>query len=173
MVLSAFLLALGIILPFVTMQVPEIGNMLLPMHIPVLLCGFICGAPYGAMIGFIMPLLRSILLGAPVMMPTALAMAIELMVYGITSGFLYHKCKDLRFGIYLTLIPTMLIGRIAWGITAFFLFKALGNSFTWMIFATRAFTNAIPGIVIQLIIIPIILASLKKTNMEVYLDGDR
>ena len=62
-ILAAFFLALGIVLPFLTMQIPSIGNMLLPMHIPVLLCGFICGAPYGAAVGFILPLLKSILFG--------------------------------------------------------------------------------------------------------------
>lgn len=173
MVLSALLMALGIILPFVTMQVPEIGNMLLPMHIPVLLCGFICGAPYGAIIGFMLPLIRSILFGAPVMMPSAIAMAIELMFYGMISGLLYNKLKKVKFGIYLTLIPSMLIGRIAWGIAAFVLFTVLGNSFTWMIFMTQAFVNAIPGIVIQLILIPIIVSSLKKIEMEVFFNGER
>lgn len=162
MVLSALLLALGIILPFVTMQVPEIGNMLLPMHIPVLLCGIICGAQYGAIIGFILPLMRSILFGAPVMMPIAIAMAIELMFYGLISGLLYSKLKSMKLGIYLTLITAILLGRIAWGIASFVLFKALGNPFTWLIFMTQAFLNAIPGIVIQLVLIPIIIANLKK-----------
>lgn len=167
MVLSALFMAIGIILPFITMQVPEIGNMLLPMHIPVLLCGFICGAPYGAIIGFILPLIRSILFGAPVMMPIALAMAIELMVYGMMTGLLYSKFKKARFGIYLTLIPSMLIGRIAWGIAAFVLFSMLGNSFTWILFITGAFIKAIPGIIIQLVLIPIIVSSLKKIEMDV------
>lgn len=78
MVLSALLMALGMILPMLTMQIPTIGNMLLPMHIPVLLCGFICGAPYGALIGFALPIARSIVFGAPIMMPNALAMSFEL-----------------------------------------------------------------------------------------------
>jgi riboflavin transporter FmnP len=170
MVLSALLMAIGIILPFITMQVPEIGNMLLPMHIPVLLCGFICGAPYGAIIGFILPLIRSLLFGAPVMMPTAFAMAIELMFYGMITGMLYRKLKNIKFGIYLTLVPSLLIGRIAWGIAAFILFSIIGTSFTWMIFIAGAFINAIPGIIIQMILIPIIVSSLKKIEMDVVLN---
>ena len=79
MVLSALLLALGMILPMLTMQIPTIGNMLLPMHIPVLLCGFICGAPYGAMIGFALPIIKSIVFGTPILMPNALAMSFELL----------------------------------------------------------------------------------------------
>lgn len=161
-ILAAFFLALGIVLPFLTMQIPSIGNMLLPMHIPVLLCGFICGAPYGAAVGFILPLLRSILFGVPVMIPNALAMSVELLCYGMFSGCLYKLLKHKKCGIYVSLISAMLIGRIAWGITSFFLFKILGNEFTWMIFATQAFVNAIPGIVIQLILIPAIIVSLGK-----------
>lgn len=87
MVLSALLLALGMILPMLTMQIPTIGNMLLPMHIPVLLCGFICGAPYGAMIGFALPIIKSIVFGTPILMPNALAMSFELLCYGFFSGF--------------------------------------------------------------------------------------
>lgn len=170
-ILSAFFLALGLVLPFLTMQIPAVGNMLLPMHIPVLLCGFICGAPYGAVVGFILPLLRSSLFGAPVMMPIAIAMAVELMFYGMVSGFLYSKFKNHKFGIYLALIPTMIIGRIAWGIAEIILFSALGNSFTWMIFVTQGFINAVPGIILQLFLIPVVVARIKRQGMEVLEDG--
>ena len=56
--LSAMFIAIGQVLPFFTGQIPQIGNMLLPMHIPVLLCGLICGWKYGALVGFTTPLLR-------------------------------------------------------------------------------------------------------------------
>ena len=78
LVLSGLFLALAFVLPFLTGQVPEIGNMLCPMHIPVLLCGFICGWPYGLLIGFLSPLLRSLILGMPPMFPKAVCMALEL-----------------------------------------------------------------------------------------------
>ena len=74
--LSALFITLGIILPFFTGQIPHFGNMLLPIHIPVILCGFVCGNPYGMLVGAIVPLLRSIFLGRPVIMPTAIAMAV-------------------------------------------------------------------------------------------------
>lgn len=169
-ILSALFLALGLVLPFFTMQIPAVGNMLLPMHIPVLLCGFICGAPYGAVVGFTVPLLRSFMFGAPVMMPVALAMSIELMFYGMVSGILYKKFRNHKFGIYLTLVPTMIIGRIAWGIAEIILFSALGNSFTWKIFVTQGFINAVPGIILQLFLIPAVVASLKKFNVGVFED---
>ena len=82
-VLAGFFLALGIVLPFLTMQIPSFGSMLLPMHIPVILCGFICGGPLGLIVGFIVPLLRSALFSMPPMFPTAIAMAFELAAYGL------------------------------------------------------------------------------------------
>jgi thiamine transporter ThiT len=95
--------ALGLILPFFTGQIPKVGSMMLPMHIPVLLCGLICGWKYGLMAGAVLPLLRSALFGMPPLFPTAAAMAFELAAYGFLSGFrcghgiasflhlLYHK----------------------------------------------------------------------------------
>ena len=90
LVLSAMFLALAYVLPFFTGQVPEIGNMLCPMHIPVILCGYICGGPWGLAVGFVAPLLRSLTIGMPVLFPKAVSMACELAVYGILSGVLYR-----------------------------------------------------------------------------------
>lgn len=166
MILSALFLAIGMILPMITMQIPAIGNMLLPMHIPVLLCGFLCGAPYGAVVGFILPLLRSAMFGMPVMMPIAATMAIELMVYGMFSGILYQKLRGIKGRIYISLIATMMLGRVAWGMTAWGLYSLAGSEFSGMIFLTQAFFNAIPGIIIQLVLIPIIVTATEKLNWE-------
>ena len=87
--LSAMFLAIGMVLPFLTGQIPQIGNMMLPMHIPVLLCGLICGWQYGAVLGFILPLVRYLVFGMPVLFPTGTAMAFELMTYGLVIGLIY------------------------------------------------------------------------------------
>ncbi|SHM93060.1 Protein of unknown function [Anaerosporobacter mobilis DSM 15930] len=166
LVLTAFFIALGLVLPFVTMQIPSIGNMLLPMHIPIILCGFLCGGPYGLIAGFIVPLLRSVLFGTPPMMPIAVAMSMELATYGLVIGLLYHKLSDKRWGIYISLIIAMFAGRVVWGITSFGLFRALGNTFTWKIFLVQAFVNAIPGIIIQLIFIPLIVYQLRRVQQS-------
>jgi len=163
--LSALFMALGIVLPFFTGQIKQIGNMLLPMHIPVLLCGFVCGAPYGLTVGFIVPLFRSLLFSRPELMPTAIAMAIELAAYGAITGLMYAKFKEKKFGIYVSLIVAMITGRAIWGIANIVLYRILGNPFTWEIFAAGAFLNAIPGIIIQLILIPIIIFALEKANL--------
>lgn len=166
MVLSALLLALGMILPMLTMQIPTIGNMLLPMHIPVLLCGFICGAPYGALIGFALPIIRSIVFGAPIMMPNALAMSSELLFYVFFSGFFYCLLKKRNGQIYISLIVTMLIGRAAWGSATYILYYILGNRLTWKLFLMHAFVNSILGIIIQLMLVPCIVKSVKKYIKE-------
>ena len=85
---AALFLALAMVLPFITGQIPEIGKMLSPMHIPVLLCGFLCGWPWGLAVGFVAPLLRSVVFGMPAMFPGAVAMAFELAVYGTLSAIL-------------------------------------------------------------------------------------
>lgn len=165
LVLSALFIALGIVLPFFTGQLPQIGNMLLPMHIPVLICGFVCGAPYGFAVGFIVPLLRSVMFGRPMMIPTAVGMAIELAVYGTITGLMYARFKNKKLGIYISLITAMIAGRIAWGVTSLLIYRALGNPFTWEIFAAEAFINAVPGIVVQLVLIPVLIYSLNKAGL--------
>lgn len=85
LVVAALMLALAYVLPFFTGNIPQIGSMLLPMHLPTLLCGFLCGGPWGAAVGFLAPLMRSAILGCPPF-PTAVAMAVEMAVYGLVSG---------------------------------------------------------------------------------------
>lgn len=165
LVLSAFFMALGIILPFFTGQIQQIGSMLLPMHIPVLLCGMICGWQYGLVVGFVTPLLRSVMFGMPPIMPTAAAMAVELAVYGLASGLLYSKLPKKIPYIYLSLIGAMIAGRVAWGLVSIVLYGFMGNSFTMTIFLAGAFLNAIPGIILQLILIPAIMIVLRKAGM--------
>ena len=157
MILAALFLAIGLILPFITMQIPLIGNMLCPMHIPVLLCGYICGGPYGLIIGFITPLLRSVTFGMPMMMPNAVCMAFELATYGVVAGFLSKKMhKDMK-SLYISLIVSMIAGRAVWGLVSAIVYGVIGAEFTWKVFFTAGFVNAIPGIVIQLILIPVLV----------------
>ena len=165
LVLSAFFMALGIILPFFTGQIQQIGSMLLPMHIPVLLCGMICGWQYGLAVGFVTPLLRSAMFGMPPIMPTAAAMAVELAVYGLVSGLLYSKLPKKIPYIYVSLIGAMIAGRVAWGLVSVVLYGFMGNSFTMTIFLAGAFLHAIPGIILQLILIPVVMVALKKAGV--------
>lgn len=165
LVLAAFFMALGIILPFFTGQIPQIGNKLLPMHIPILLCGFICGWQYGLVVGFATPLLRSMMFGMPAIMPTAIAMAFELAAYGFMTGILYHKLPKRNYSLYISLVGAMIVGRIVWGIVSVVLYGIQGNAFSVQIFLTSAFLNAVPGIVLQIVLIPAIMIALKKAGV--------
>lgn len=163
---TAMLFAVGIVLPFLTGQIPAIGKMLLPMHIPVLLCGFIVGWQYGAVIGFLLPIVRSILFGMPPMFPVAIAMAFEMAAYGFVSGFLYSHAKwQCTKMLYISLISAMLAGRVVWALAEVVLLGIGGNMFTWKMFISGAFLNAIPGIIVQLILIPVIMVALKRAKV--------
>ena len=160
-VLAGLMMALGIVLPFVTGQIPQIGSMLLPMHIPVLLCGFICGWKYGLVVGAVVPLLRSMMFGMPPMM-TAIAMAFELAVYGCVTGFLYKKLPGKKVKLYISLISAMILGRIVWGMVSLVIYGVTNAVFTWQIFIGGALLNAIPGIILQLIVVPILVMAIEK-----------
>ncbi len=165
MVVAALMLALAYLLPNFTGNIPQIGSMLLPMHLPVLLCGFLCGGPWGAAVGFVAPLLRSALVGMPPMFPTAVSMAFELAAYGFVSGFLYRRLPKTLGGIYASLIGAMLCGRVVWGVVRALLTLAGNNSFTFSAFLAGAFTTAIPGIVLQLVAIPVVVVALQKAKL--------
>jgi len=160
---AALFLALGLILPFFTGQIREIGNKLLPMHIPVLLCGFICGWKYGLLVGFITPLLRFSIFSMPAM-PNALTMAFELAAYGAISGILYAKLPKNKWRTLLTLLIAMVAGRILWGIASLFIYGIGNSAFTWQMFIGGAILNALPGIILQFILIPILILSLEKAG---------
>lgn len=163
---TAMLFALGLVLPFLTGQIPQIGSMLLPMHIPVFLCGLICGGKYGLLMGFVLPIVRSLLFGMPPMYPTALAMAFELASYGLVAGAIYHKqgYYCLR-SLLRAMLAAMVTGRIVWGLAMMLLMGIKGGAFTFSAFMAGAVINAIPGIILQLILIPALMLSLSRAGL--------
>ncbi len=162
LVLSALSLALCMVLPFLTGQVPEIGNMLCPMHIPVLLCGFLCGPAWAAVVSAMAPLLRFALFGMPPLFPTGVAMCVELAVYGAVSGVLYRVLPRKAINVYVSLIAAMLLGRIVWGVVRVAIAGVTGSSFTWAAFIAGAFTSAVPGMILHLLLIPLIVLTLER-----------
>ena len=164
-VLCALFIAMAYLLPFLTGQIPEIGNMLCPMHLPIILCGFICGWEYGLAAGVISPLLRSLTLGMPPLFPKATCMAVELAVYGVVAGILYKLFPKKKIFIYISLIISMLAGRIVWGCAMFVCMGIKGGTFGFSMFMTEAFVNAIPGIILQIALIPVIVMVAEKTKV--------
>lgn len=165
---SSIFLALGLILPYVFHLTGIAGPILLPMHIPVLLCGFIMGSKTGLIIGFITPLLNSAITGMPPAYPTAIAMAFELAVYGYFTGYLF---KNRKLNVFAALIISMLCGRAVSGFINFILLTFGGNGFVLKGFLTASFIKAIPGIIIQLIIIPLIVKVLEQNRLGMKIHG--
>lgn len=159
---AALCLALCLVLPFLTGQIPEIGSALCPMHIPVLLCGFLVGPLWGAAVGLIAPALRFVLFGMPPIFPTGVAMCFELATYGLVAGLMYAKLPRKTASVYVALLAAMLCGRAVWGVVQVVLSGVTGSAFTWAAFLAGAFTNAVPGIIVHIVLIPVIVLALQR-----------
>ena len=162
---SAICLALALVLPFLTGQIPQIGQALSPMHIPVFLCGFLCGWPWGLAVGFIAPLLRSLLFGMPAIFPNACAMALELATYGFVSGLLYRLLPKKTGWIYGVLLISMVAGRLVWGAARYVFAGIQGSEFTFAAFLAGAVTKAVPGIILHILLVPLIVIALKRAGL--------
>ena len=160
--LAAVCLALCLALPFLTANIPEIGNALCPMHIPVFLCAFVCGPWWAMGVGAMAPLVRFLLVGMPPLFPTGLAMCFELAAYGLIAGLMYARLPKKTQYIYVSLLCAMLGGRIVWGVARVLMSGVSGAAFTWAAFMAGAFTNAIPGMVVHILLIPVIVLALRR-----------
>lgn len=165
LILAALCLALAMLLPFLTGQIQNLGNMLCPMHIPVLLCAYICGYRWAAAVGFISPLLRYAIFGMPPIMLAGVSMAFELLTYGLVAGLLYEKLKKNTLNIYVSLIISMISGRVVWGIARLIISGVTGTEFTWQLFIGGAVLQAVPGIILHILLIPIIVMALRRAKL--------
>lgn len=165
LILAALFLALAYVMPFLTGQIPEVGSMLCPLHIPVLLCGFFCGPVWGAVVGVIAPLFRSLTLGMPPLFPAAVCMAFELAAYGAVTGLMHKLLPKKKPFVYVSLTAAMVTGRLVWGAAMFVCMGITGSAFTFSAFIAGAFTNALPGIIVQLAIIPILVMILDNPKI--------
>lgn len=168
--IAAMLLALGWLLPFLTGQNRELGNILCLMHVPVFMAGLALGPWYGLVIGFITPLSRSLMFGMPPLYPIATCMAFELATYGGLSGILYKVLQKKSSGkkipkLAFSLIVAMLGGRIVWGFAQVLCGLFSQSPFTWSAFLTGAFITAWPGIIMHLILLPILITAFEKAGI--------
>ena len=167
MVLAGFFLALAYVMPYLTGQVPQIGSMLCPMHIPVLLCGFFCGWPWGLVVGLVSPVMRSLLTaGYPPLFPTAVCMAFELAAYGAVAGLMHKLLPKKKPYVYISLLTAMVAGRLVWGVAMFIIMGIKGTGFTISQFFTATIVNALPGIVVQIVLIPVIVMLLDNPKVR-------
>lgn len=163
-IVTAVCVALCVVLPMAFHAIPNAGTIYTPMHIPVLICGLVCGWPFGLACGAIGPVLSWLLTGMP-MITNLSQMMVELVTYGVVSGLCMRVVRTGRLyaDLYVSLVAAMLAGRaLAAGVAA--LIFARGQM-TMALFASTYFLTALPGIVIQLALIPTIIVALEKANL--------
>ncbi len=165
--LAAMFLALGMVLPFLTMQIKEIGDTLLPMHLPVMLCGIICGYKYGAAVGLLLPFLRSACFGMPPIYPNAVWMSAELLTYGLVIGLMYKLLPKKLPYLYISLLTSQIVGRIVWAAVKFLLLMNSKNPLTFAAFLSGGFVDSFIGIILQLVLIPLIISIIKIAKKDV------
>lgn len=173
LIYSALCLALCMVLPLLTGQIPEIGKQLSPMHIPVLLCGFLCGWPWGLLVGAVAPIMRSLLFGMPALYPDAVCMTFELMTYGAVAGILYKVLPRRPWSVFVALIAAMIAGRLVWGAAKWLLLGLGGTPFTLELFLSGAVIKAVPAIVLQLVLIPPLVLLLNRAGFVLNQKGEK
>jgi uncharacterized membrane protein len=161
---SAMFLAMALVFPFITGQMQSFGAMLCPMHLPVLIRGFVCGAKYGAVVGATAPLLRFALFGKPLFW-RALPMSFELCAYGLFAGLLYSLLPKKALYTYVSLIGSMLAGRAVWGIVSAVIAGLRETAFGMQAFWLSAFAGSVPGIVLQIVLVPAVVLALKRAHL--------
>ncbi len=182
LVITGMLLAVGLVLPFLTGQIQAIAKTISPLHIPVLICGLCCGWKWGLGLGIVLPLLRSLLFGFPPFPTNALPMVFELAVYGLITGLLYpalikNKKMSHPAAMYLSLVPAMILGRVAGG-AAKALFISLGvigssSPYTFAAFFSGYFASTAVGAVIHLILVPAVVLAIESAGLSPVSGGKR
>lgn len=164
--LCAICIALCVVTPTAFHVFGPVSSILSPMHIPVLLCGLVCGWPFGAFCGVAGPLLSSMI----TTMPPAAAlvhMLPELCGYGLCCGLLFRLIRtgNTYADICCALVPAMLLGRIAGGVARTLFLLGSGQSYTLALWAGAYLVEALPGIILHLILVPTLVVVLTKAGL--------
>ncbi len=174
LLITAVLMAVGFVLPFLTGQIPSIGNMLSPLHLPVFICGLCCGWQWGAILGAVLPLARSLVFGMPPLFPTATAMAFEMAAYGALAGVFYGlllkvcAAKGHVPALYGALIAAMIGGRLVHGTAMAVCMGLSGSGYTLQAFLTADFVNAWPGMILHLLLAPPVTLALERARLSAH-----
>lgn len=165
LIMALICLAISVVLPMLTDQIPRFGQGLRPMHIPVLIAGFACGPVIGFVVGLAAPMLNLLIHGAPALMQAGFAMSLELATYGLIAGLLYSQLTRKTGSIYVSLITAMIVGRIVWGASMIVLSGRAQTQFTYQMFMKYAFIDAVPAILFHIVLIPAVVIALEKANL--------
>lgn len=160
-VIAGLLIAIGLIIPAIFHSAGLGGKIFLPMHIPVLLGGFLLPPVYALLVGMVTPIISSVLTGMPPVFPMAIIMMFELGIYGLVASFLYRK---LRIPLIISLIFSMAAGRVMVGLVVYILTLAFGIETLGdpIIFVKAGAILAVPGIIIQIVLIPVLMFAINK-----------
>lgn len=163
-VVTAVCAALGIVLPMLFHAVPGAGNVWLPMHVPVMICGLVAGAVPGAATGLLAPVLSSLMTGMPAA-PILPSMTCELVVYGLVSGLLSARVRtgSLPRDLYVSLVGAMLAGRVMGGVLQAWIFSP--GAYSLVAWGTGYFVTGLPGIVLQLVVVVPIVVALERAGL--------
>ncbi len=159
---SGLFVALGVLFPQIFHLFGGVGTIFLPMHIPVLLAGFFLGAVPAALSGFLTVILSASLTGMPPV-PVLYFMMVEVTAYGFLAGLFYKKYK---LNVYVSLLLSMLLGRVALGVTVYILQPLLNLKLSPAVYMTNALVNGVPGIIIQLVFIPALVFALERVMVK-------
>ena len=163
-IITAVCIALCVVLPQAFHAIPNAGSIYCPMHIPVLLCGFLCGPWWGAAVGAVAPLLRHALFHMPPLV-TALGMTFELAAYGLVTGLAYRRLPKKPAFICAALLIAMVAGRLVWGMAMVVITGVTGADFGWKVFLSGAVLGSVPGILLQLVLIPALVLALRRAKI--------
>ena len=163
MTLTAMCIALCVVLPIAFHSVPNAGSVMLPMHIPVLMCGMLCGWPNGFICGLMGPLLSCILTGMPPMAVLP-GMMVECAAYGLVTGLMlkYVHTRNTYADLYIALITAMIAGRVLSGIAKALIFTPGTAMSAWV---ASSFVTALPGIILQLALLPSLVFALMRAGL--------
>ena len=163
----AIMLALAVILSFIPFGRLPFGGTITPASmLPICLVSITYGWKWGLGVGFVAPIFRSLTLGMPPLYPTALCMAFELATYGLICGIMHKLLPKNKGFIYVSLLTSMVAGRIIWGIAMTTCMGITGGAFTFSAFIAGAITNAIPGIIVQIVLVPILVMLAEKLSTQ-------
>lgn len=162
----AFFVALGIVFPMIFHLIggPALGKLLLPMHLPVLIGAAFLGPVAGLIMGVVTPILSSLFTGMPPVIPMLPIMVGELGIYGFVMGYLFF---ELKLNVYLSLIITMVAGRVIASLVVLVLVYGFGFSklpVNPIIYFYGTISAGFTGIIGQLIIVPVVLKYIKRYN---------
>lgn len=162
MVTTAICVAMCVVLPLAFHAIPNAGAVMLPMHIPVLLCGLVCGWQYGFVCGLIGPLLSSFT-GMP-SMAVLPGMMVECAVYGLVTGILMRLVRTGKptADLYISMVSAMFLGRLLSGFAKSLVFAPGTAPFAWV---TTSLVTGIPGIIVQLVVMPVLVLALTRAGL--------